>query len=94
MCAKVRTANCRDDTTEILVMGTMPSDISLAKREYCANPLNDFWRLVGAVLNRNVATMSYDDRPGVLKAHHIGLWDAYQDACGPEVWTVTSQNPD
>ena len=51
-------------------MGTMPSDISLTKREYYANPTNDFWRLVGAVLNRrgqDSGTGIPDLRPAVIQ---------------------------
>ena len=37
--------------------GTLPSDVSLAKGQYYANPSNDFWKLVGQVLNQNVVTL-------------------------------------
>jgi double-stranded uracil-DNA glycosylase len=64
-------------------MGTMPSDLSLSKGQYYANPANDFWRLLGAVLNRDVAAMSYGERIAVLRSHHIGLWDAYHNCLRP-----------
>jgi hypothetical protein len=47
-----------DDKTEVLILGTLPSDISLAKGQYYANPANDFWKLIGQVLNRNVVALS------------------------------------
>src|SRR5579862_986741 len=43
-----------DSKTEILILGTLPSDVSLAKGQYYANPNNDFWKLMGAVLNRHL----------------------------------------
>ena len=33
-----------DDKTEVLILGTLPSDISLTKGQYYANPANDFWK--------------------------------------------------
>src|SRR5215469_1238088 len=68
-----------DDTTEILVIGTMPSDLSLSKRQYYAHPSNDFWRLMGSVLNEEFGRLSYDDRVAALKRHRIGLWDIYHN---------------
>jgi TDG/mug DNA glycosylase family protein len=66
-----------DRKTEVLILGTLPSDVSLAKGQYYANPSNDFWKLIGAVLNRNVVTLSYEGRIETLKKHGIGLWDIY-----------------
>ena len=39
-----------DDKTEVLILGSLPSDVSLAKGQYYANPSNDFWKLIGQVL--------------------------------------------
>lgn len=69
-----------NENTEILILGTLPSDRSLAARQYYANPGNDFWKLVGATLNQNLEGLSYGDKLGLLKANRIGLWDAYH-AC-------------
>jgi G:T/U-mismatch repair DNA glycosylase len=33
-----------DKNTEMLILGTLPSDISLTQQRYYANPGNDFWR--------------------------------------------------
>ena len=41
-----------DGNTEILILGTLPSDMSLAAEQYYANPCNDFWKLVGAAMNQ------------------------------------------
>jgi double-stranded uracil-DNA glycosylase len=72
-----------DAMTEVLIMGTLPSDLSLTKLQYYANPANDFWRLIGAVLNVNVEKLSYDDRLAVLKSNRVGLWDAYHNCVRP-----------
>ena len=66
--------------TQILILGTLPSDKSLAAEQYYANPGNDFWKLVGAALNQNLEGLPYQERIRCLKAEGIGLWDAYH-AC-------------
>lgn len=66
-----------DGKTEVLILGTLPSDISLAEGQYYANPSNDFWKLVGQVLNQNVVALAYEERIETLKNHGIGLWDIY-----------------
>lgn len=48
--------------TEILILGTLPSDMSIAASQYYANPGNDFWKLIGAVLNQTFAGLSYGDK--------------------------------
>jgi len=72
-----------DGNTEILILGTLPSDTSLAAGEYYANPGNDFWKLVGAVLDKSLDGLSYEDKLGVLKANRIGLWDAFHTGFRP-----------
>ena len=72
-----------DDKTEILILGSLPSDASLAKGQYYANPSNDFWKLIGQVLNQNVVTLSYERRIVTLKICGIGLWDIYHHCFRP-----------
>lgn len=69
-----------DENTEILILGTLPSDKSLAASQYYANPSNDFWKLIGAALGQSLDGLSYKQKLALLRAHRIGLWDAFQ-AC-------------
>ncbi len=65
-----------DDNTRVLVLGSFPSDISLAKSEYYANPRNQFWRLMERVLERSMTNLPYEARLDVLLSSRIGLWDS------------------
>jgi len=58
-----------------LILGSFPSETSLAKSQYYGHPQNQFWRLVGRVIDAPLVTMPYESRIEVLLAHHIGLWD-------------------
>jgi hypoxanthine-DNA glycosylase len=69
-----------DENTEILILGSLPGDESLAAGEYYANRNNDFWKLVGDALNESLHGLPYKDKLESLKVHRIGLWDAYH-AC-------------
>jgi TDG/mug DNA glycosylase family protein len=80
---KLGLAPILDGDTEILILGTLPSDISLTIGQYYANPGNDFWKLIGAALLRALEEMSYEERIAILRANHIGLWDAYRTCLRP-----------
>jgi len=58
-----------------LILGSFPSETSLAKSQYYGHPQNQFWRLVGRVIDAPLVAMPYESRIEVLLAHHIGLWD-------------------
>lgn len=72
-----------DENTETLILGTLPSDMSLAAGQYYANPGNDFWKLAGAALDESLDGLSYEDKLAVLKANRIGLWDAFHTGFRP-----------
>lgn len=72
-----------DEKTEILILGTLPSDTSLAMEQYYANLSNDFWELIGAALNENLECLSYTNRIEKLRAERIGLWDIYHKCVRP-----------
>ncbi len=72
-----------DKYTEILILGTLPSDKSIKKREYYANPQNQFWRLMFALLNNNDFLNNYQDKINLLLRNKIGLWDVINAAERP-----------
>ena len=66
--------------TRLLILGSLPGARSLAERRYYAHPTNQFWRLVGEVIDRPLAAMAYDERLEALRGAHIGLWDVIRTA--------------
>jgi len=64
-----------DASTEIVILGSFPSVASLAEGQYYAHPQNQFWRLVGAVLDEPLPSLPYSLRCKRLLANRIGLWD-------------------
>lgn len=64
----------------VLVLGSLPGEASLAARRYYAHPSNQFWRLAGAVIGRDIAALDYPARLLALQAAGIGLWDVVATA--------------
>jgi len=69
-----------DQRTETLILGSFPSEASLAAGQYYAHPRNQFWRLLGALLGEPLAELDYGERAARVLAHRVGIWDVL-DAC-------------
>lgn len=69
-----------DERTRLLVLGSLPGEESLARRQYYANPRNQFWRLIGAVIGTDLVPLAYEARLEALLAAGIGLWDTIGSA--------------
>lgn len=63
-----------DDDAETLILGNMPSVISLDAREYYANPRNAFWRITGEIFGFD-ASAPYDSRTAALTSQRVSAWD-------------------
>lgn len=69
--------------TRLLLVGSLPGAKSLAAGRYYANPRNQFWRLLEAVLERPLEPLAYEQRLDVLLGEGIGLWDTVAAARRP-----------
>ena len=61
--------------TRLILLGSLPGAMSLAERRYYANPRNQFWRLAGAAVERDLEALAYEERLEALLDAGIGLWD-------------------
>lgn len=61
--------------TRLLVLGSLPGAVSLARQRYYAHPQNQFWRLIGAVIERELVPLGYEARLEALLDAGVGLWD-------------------
>lgn len=69
-----------DAHTRILILGSLPGEASLAANQYYAHPRNQFWRLIGDVLDQEILELPYAERLALLKENRIGLWDTVRSA--------------
>jgi hypoxanthine-DNA glycosylase len=58
----------------ILILGTMPSELSLERQEYYGNPRNHFWRIMQSLFGIP-ADDTYTRRIAGLQHNRIALWD-------------------
>jgi hypoxanthine-DNA glycosylase len=61
------------------VLGTLPGEESLRRREYYAHPRNLFWPIVFALFGETPAPV-YADRVRFIRDHNIALWDVCASA--------------
>ena len=59
----------------MLILGSFPSEASLAARQYYAHPRNHFWPILGAVLDEPLADLPYRDRLSRVRARRVAMWD-------------------
>ena len=64
-----------DERTQVLVLGSLPGEQSLAQQRYYAHPQNQFWRLIGVVIERDLPALPYEQRLEALLESRVGLWD-------------------
>ncbi len=69
-----------DAHVRVLVLGSLPGEVSLARQQYYAHPTNQFWRLIGAVVGADLAHLPYETRLKTLLRHRVGLWDVIRQA--------------
>lgn len=62
----------------ILILGSMPSRESLARRQYYAHPRNAFWPIVTSLLA--IGDLDYADRVEQVRSRGVAIWDVLQ-AC-------------
>jgi TDG/mug DNA glycosylase family protein len=69
-----------DENTKILILGTLPSPISLQRNQYYGNPNNTFWPIIYDLFSHTTPDDDYQARCRFLLEHHLGLWDVFGSA--------------
>ena len=70
-------------TARLLLLGSFPGEESLRQSQYYAHPRNQFWRLLGDVLDTRLAELPYAKRLQTLSRLRIGVWDVITDCERP-----------
>jgi hypoxanthine-DNA glycosylase len=63
-----------DDGAQILILGNMPSVLSLAAQQYYGNPRNGFWRITGDIFGFDPDS-DYRLRTAALRGCGVAVWD-------------------
>jgi len=62
----------------VLVLGSMPSVASLAKRQYYGHPRNAFWVIMGRLFGAS-PDLPYGERQQILQARGVAVWDVLRE---------------
>jgi double-stranded uracil-DNA glycosylase len=62
---------------QVLILGSMPGNLSLARQQYYAHPRNAFWKIIADLFGFDVE-LSYADKLLALQQHKLALWDVIQ----------------
>ena len=63
-----------DRYCKVIILGSMPGEVSLQTNEYYNNPKNQFWKIIAYVINENF-NLSYEEKKELLLKHHLAIWD-------------------
>ncbi|MEQ1890944.1 MAG: DNA-deoxyinosine glycosylase [Planctomycetota bacterium] len=68
-----------DESSSVLILGTLPGEESLRLRQYYANPANQFWPILSRVYDEPLQA-GYDARLALVKNKGLALWDVLRSA--------------
>lgn len=65
-----------DDDSEVLILGSFPSEESRKSRSYYSNKGNSFWNIICEYYNEPLPTNNSEkEKKDILHKHHIAVWD-------------------
>lgn len=71
-----------NSNAQILILGTMPGEQSLAANQYYGHPRNAFWRILFGLFNTPFSA-DYQLRKNILLENRIALWDVLEACVRP-----------
>jgi len=63
--------------TRLVVLGSFPSEASLAAQRYYAHPRNHFWPILSALWGVDLQALPYPQRLEQVLQRGLGIWDVY-----------------
>jgi hypoxanthine-DNA glycosylase len=66
----------------LLILGSLPGQMSLQLQQYYGQPRNAFWRIMAETFNFS-PDLPYEDRVAALQSHRIAAWDVCASAFRP-----------
>jgi hypoxanthine-DNA glycosylase len=71
-----------DAHARVLILGSLPGQVSLQRQQYYAQPHNAFWKIMGRLFNAG-PELPYEERVQRLVRNAIALWDVCAAAQRP-----------
>lgn len=64
-----------DENSKVIILGSMPSVVSLEKAQYYGHKQNRFWRIIFEYFSKPLS-FNYEERIALLREGGIALWDS------------------
>ena len=71
-----------NQNAKVLILGTMPGEMSLKLKQYYGHGGNNFWKIIFSIFNETLVT-DYELKKNILLKNHVALWDVLK-ACERE----------
>lgn len=71
-----------DAHVRVLILGSLPGQVSLQQQQYYAQPQNAFWKIMGRLFGAG-PELPYEERVQRLVRNRIALWDICASAHRP-----------
>ena len=71
-----------DAYARVLILGSLPGQVSLQRQQYYAQPHNAFWKIMGRLFGAG-PELPYEERAHRLVRNGIALWDVCASAQRP-----------
>jgi double-stranded uracil-DNA glycosylase len=71
-----------DAHARVLILGSLPGQVSLRQQQYYAQPRNAFWAIMGRLFDAG-PDVPYDERTRRLVKNQVALWDVCAAAHRP-----------
>ena len=83
-----------DDSSQILILGSMPGVKSLEEQQYYAHPQNRFWPLLAALAGTQTP-QTIGEKTALILQNDLALWDTVQscDICGASDASMRNVQP-
>ena len=63
----------------ILILGSLPGDLSIKENQYYVHPQNRFWKILFAIYNESFSE-NYEFRQQLILNNYLALWDVAHSA--------------
>lgn len=62
-------------SSKILILGSLPSIVSVEKKFYYMHPQNRFWKILSNIYQEDVYKMEREEKISFILKHHLALYD-------------------
>jgi hypoxanthine-DNA glycosylase len=70
------------EQSRLLILGSIPGEVSLKASQYYAHPRNAFWHIMGELFGAG-PSLPYEKRLELLQSVGVALWDSLQACSRP-----------